>query len=161
MWHERILSGIVLQKKSIVTLQGSFVCFKWPASPQDTTGVLVMHDILPWDDVLHLFVHIDDLPKMWRLFNATVVGHYIQIQLLESRSKHALTIKLFWSTYPRAGGQAWHWPCLDIAFNKTETREYVPTKTGQNVGWIALISSHPRCDLWRDAGFPLREIRQL
>ena len=93
-------------------------------------GSYVMHDILPWDDVLHLFVHIDDLPKMQRMFNATVVGHYIQIQLLECRSKHALTIKLFWTTDPRTGGQAWHWPCLDIAFNKTETREYVPTKTG-------------------------------
>ena len=86
-------------------------------------GSYVMHDILPWDDDLDLFVHIDDLPKIRRLFNASGVGHYKQIQLFESRRKVAFTIKLFRTTDPRAGEQAWHWPFIDIAFYKTDKRQ--------------------------------------
>ena len=54
-------------------------------------GSYVMHDMLPWDDDLDIF--IDDLPKMKRLFNASGAGHYKQIQLMEMRSRTAYLVK--------------------------------------------------------------------
>ena len=83
-------------------------------------GSFVMHDILPWDDDLDLFVSIGDLPKMKRLFNASGAGHYKQIKLFESRRRKAFTIKLFRMRDPSAGGQAWNWPFIDIAFYLTD-----------------------------------------
>lgn len=39
-------------------------------------GSYVMHDMLPWDDDLDIFMNIDDIPKMKRLFNASGSGHF-------------------------------------------------------------------------------------
>ncbi|KAK2180047.1 hypothetical protein NP493_460g02049 [Ridgeia piscesae] len=79
-------------------------------------GSYVMHDMLPWDDDLDIFVNIDDLPKIKRLFNASGVGHYKQIQLLKTENKSALTAKVFSLKDPKAGVYRWHWPYIDISF---------------------------------------------
>jgi len=79
-------------------------------------GSYVMHDILPWDDDLDIFVNLDDLPNMRRLFNASGAGHYKQIQLLETRSGSAFTGKIFSLKDPKAGVYRWHWPYIDISF---------------------------------------------
>ena len=79
-------------------------------------GSYVMHDMLPWDDDLDIFVNLDDLPKMRRLFNASGHGHYKQIQLLETQNTDAFTGKVFSLKDPKAGEYRWHWPYIDIAF---------------------------------------------
>ena len=79
-------------------------------------GSYVMHDMLPWDDDIDIFMNIGDLPNIRRLFNATGSGHYDQIQLLEDRNPVAFTAKLYSLTDSKAGKYAWHWPYLDISF---------------------------------------------
>ena len=79
-------------------------------------GSYVMHDMLPWDDDIDIFMNIGDLPNIRRIFNASGSGHYDQIQLLEVRNAVAFTAKLYSLTDPKAGKYAWHWPYLDIAF---------------------------------------------
>ncbi|KAK2183823.1 hypothetical protein NP493_295g06005 [Ridgeia piscesae] len=79
-------------------------------------GSYVMHDMLPWDDDLDIFVSINDLPKMRRLFNNSGAGHNKQIQLLETQNKHWFTGKVFSVKDPKAGVYRWHWPYIDIAF---------------------------------------------
>ena len=82
-------------------------------------GSYIMHDILPWDDDLDIFVNIDDLPKMWRLFNASGAGHYKQLQLAEriaTSNRTPYTLKLYSVADPKAGRYNWHWPYIDIAF---------------------------------------------
>ena len=79
-------------------------------------GSYVMHDMLPWDDDLDIFIHIDDLPKMKRLFNASGAGHYRQIQLHIADRPTQFTAKLSWMEDPRAGKFLWHWPFVDITF---------------------------------------------
>ena len=81
-------------------------------------GSYVMHDMLPWDDDLDIFVNIDELPKIRRLFNASGAGHYKQLQLVECKAskKTAFTLKLYSLADPKAGQYKWHWPYVDIAF---------------------------------------------
>ncbi|KAK2183824.1 hypothetical protein NP493_295g06024 [Ridgeia piscesae] len=79
-------------------------------------GSYVMHDMLPWDDDLDIFVNLDDLPKMRRLFNDSGAGHYKQIQLLETQNENWFTGKVFSVNDPKAGVYRWHWPYIDIAF---------------------------------------------
>ena len=79
-------------------------------------GSYVMHDMLPWDDDLDIFVNLDDLPEMRRLFNVSGVGHYKQIQLLETQNANCFTGKVFSLKNPKAGVYRWHWPYIDIAF---------------------------------------------
>ena len=105
-------------------------------------GSYVMHDMLPWDDDLDIFVNLDDLPKIKRLFNASGVGHYKQIQLLETENESSLTAKVFSLKDPNAGVYRWHWPYIDIAFY-----------TDKNM----VMSSHqatPRWELNRGYFFP-------
>ena len=79
-------------------------------------GSYVMHDMLPWDDDLDIFVNLDHLPKMRRLFNNSGNGHYKQIQLLETQNSNCFTGKVFSLKDPKAGVYRWHWPYIDIAF---------------------------------------------
>ena len=105
-------------------------------------GAYVMHDMLPWDDDLDIFVNLDDLPKMRHLFNASGTGHYKQIQLLETENKSAFTVKIFSLKDPKAGVYRWHWPYIDVAFY-----------TEKNM----VMSSHkvtPRWELNRGNFFP-------
>ena len=85
-------------------------------------GSYVMHDMLPWDDDLDLFVSIDDLPKMRRLFNASGAGQYKQIRLMETENNWAFTVKLFSLKDPKAGKYSWNWPYVDIAFYTEKNR---------------------------------------
>ena len=87
-------------------------------------GSYVMHDMLPWDDDIDIFMNIDDLPNIRRLFNDNSSGHHDQIRLLESRNTVAFTAKLYSLTDPKAGKYAWHWPYIDISFY-TERRSRV------------------------------------
>ena len=105
-------------------------------------GSYVMHDMLPWDDDLDIFVSIDDLPKMRRLFNDSGHGHYKQIQLLESQNSNAFTGKIFSLKDPKAGVYRWHWPYIDISFY-TETNMV-----------ISSTKAKERWELKRDYFFP-------
>ena len=103
-------------------------------------GSFVMHDMLPWDDDIDIFVNFNDLPKMRRLFNDSGNGHYKQIQLLENNNWS--TGKVFSLKDPKAGVYRWHWPYIDIAFY-----------TEKNM----VMSSHngsPRWELSRGYFFP-------
>ena len=79
-------------------------------------GSYVMHDMLPWDDDLDIFVNIDDLAKLKRVFNASGAGHFKMIQFLETQNTNAITGKVFSLEDPKAGVYRWHWPFVDISF---------------------------------------------
>ena len=79
-------------------------------------GSYVMHDMLPWDDDIDIFMNIDDRPNIKRLFNGNGSGHYDQIRYTETRNKYALTGKLYSLADPKAGKYKWHWPFIDISF---------------------------------------------
>jgi hypothetical protein len=74
-------------------------------------GSYVMHDMLPWDDDIDVFIHNSSKAKVMEIFQN---GSNYGIEGYHFHKSSGQIYKLFFNTSNHAGKYPWKWPFIDI-----------------------------------------------
>jgi phosphorylcholine metabolism protein LicD len=92
-------------------------------------GSYVMHDLLPWDDDIDIFVHNNSKAKVMDIFRNT--DHYGITGYHHSRSS-GMIFKLFFNNSNHAGKYIWKYPFLDVLSYVEQGNNISPVETAKS-----------------------------
>ena len=95
-------------------------------------GSYLMHDMIPWDDDMDIFVHDKSKAKVMELFKDArhhgIRGYY--------HYKHpGKLFKIFFNTSKSAGGYPWNWPFIDIVSYVEKGSQLKAVQRGRKLAW--------------------------